>query len=164
MKIPSGWWRGERGEWYVVVQVVLFAVVVLGPRTLPGLPAWPGLAFPAVWQLLGAVAIAAGLAVSVFAAFNLGAALTPLPHPKDEARLVVGGLYRFVRHPIYFGVILMAFGWAVFVRGWLTLAYAVVLIVFFDIKSRREEQWLRRKFPEYAAYQRRVRRLIPFVY
>jgi protein-S-isoprenylcysteine O-methyltransferase Ste14 len=36
--------------------------------------------------------------------------------------------------------------------------------VLLEVKSRREERWLREKFPEYAAYQRRVRRLIPFLY
>lgn len=163
MRIPAKWWRGERGEWYVVAQVVLFALVVLGPRTLAGWPSWPAESSVA-WTIVGALALAAGLAVSAVAAFDLGASLTPLPHPKDNARLVVGGLYRVVRHPIYFGVILMALGWAVFVRGWLTLAYALVLFAFFDIKSRREEEWLALKFSDYAEYRQRVRKLIPFIY
>ncbi|RPI93163.1 MAG: isoprenylcysteine carboxylmethyltransferase family protein, partial [Chloroflexi bacterium] len=45
-----------------------------------------------------------------------------------------------------------------------TLIYAGLLFVFFDIKTRREERWLARKFPEYAGYQQRVRKLIPFIY
>ena len=62
------------------------------------------------------------------------------------------------------GVILLALGWAFYVEGALTLAYAVLTVVFFDIKTRREENWLMRRFPEYAAYRQRVRKLIPFVY
>jgi protein-S-isoprenylcysteine O-methyltransferase Ste14 len=58
----------------------------------------------------------------------------------------------------------MALGWALWVTSWLTLGYAMVLFVFFDIKSRREEQWLKAKFSGYAAYQKRARKLIPFVY
>ena len=81
-----------------------------------------------------------------------------------NATLVVAGAYRLVRHPIYSGLAAMAFGWGMWVHGWLTLGYALILFVFFDCKSRREERWLREKFPEYAAYQRRVRKLIPFVY
>jgi protein-S-isoprenylcysteine O-methyltransferase Ste14 len=65
---------------------------------------------------------------------------------------------------MYGGGILMAVGWGLWVHGWLTLAYAVLLIVFVDIKARREERWLRERFPEYAAYARRVRKLVPFVY
>ena len=57
-----------------------------------------------------------------------------------------------------------AFGWAGVVQGWLTLLWALVLLVFFDIKSRREEAWLLARFPAYADYQRRVRKLLPFIY
>ncbi len=42
--------------------------------------------------------------------------------------------------------------------------YVAALFVLLDVKSRREERWLVEKFPEYPAYQRRVRKLIPFVY
>jgi protein-S-isoprenylcysteine O-methyltransferase Ste14 len=50
------------------------------------------------------------------------------------------------------------------VTGWLTIVYAAALFVLFDVKSRREERWLVQKFPEYRDYQRRVRKLVPFVY
>jgi protein-S-isoprenylcysteine O-methyltransferase Ste14 len=44
------------------------------------------------------------------------------------------------------------------------MAGAFILLAFFDLKSRREEAWLVKRFPEYAAYQRRTRRLIPWLY
>ncbi|MBK8233228.1 MAG: hypothetical protein IPK72_22280 [Candidatus Eisenbacteria bacterium] len=49
-------------------------------------------------------------------------------------------------------------------HGWLTLAYVLAGWLFIEAKVRREEAWLRERFPDYAAYQRRVRKLIPFVY
>lgn len=49
-------------------------------------------------------------------------------------------------------------------HGRLTLGYAAALFIFFDIKSRREEMWLKEKYADYAAYQMRVHRLIPFIY
>jgi protein-S-isoprenylcysteine O-methyltransferase Ste14 len=49
-------------------------------------------------------------------------------------------------------------------HAWATLGYAILLLVFVDLKSRREERWLMAKFPGYTAYRRRVRRLIPYVY
>ena len=58
----------------------------------------------------------------------------------------------------------MALGWALYVQGWLTLGYVVALFVFLDAKSRREERWLAERFPAYADYQQRVRKLIPFLY
>jgi protein-S-isoprenylcysteine O-methyltransferase Ste14 len=57
-----------------------------------------------------------------------------------------------------------AFGWDLRANASLTLGYALVLFVVFDIKSRREERWLADKFPEYAAYQRRGRKLVPWMY
>ncbi|MDO9596866.1 MAG: isoprenylcysteine carboxylmethyltransferase family protein [Azoarcus sp.] len=163
MKDRAAWWKGARGEWYVVVQGLILALIALGPRTAFGLPEWPPalttVSTSAAWILL-----ALGAGASIVAVLHLGPNLTPLPHPKDEATLVESGLYGVVRHPIYCALILMAFGWALFVQGWLTLAYAALLFVFFDIKSRREEAWLMARFPDYAAYRQRVRKLIPFLY
>ncbi|KON80644.1 isoprenylcysteine carboxylmethyltransferase family protein [Azoarcus sp. PA01] len=159
----QAWWRGRRGEWFVVVQAILFALILFGPRTAPGLPRWPETA-AAVMSVVGVLLIAAGLAMSVAAALHLGANLTPLPRPREHATLVVTGPYRWVRHPIYCGLILMAVGWALFIHGWLTVIYAAVLGLFFDIKSRREERWLVERFPHYTGYQQRVRKLIPFIY
>ena len=42
--------------------------------------------------------------------------------------------------------------------------YAALLFLLFDAKARREEAWLVEKFPSYAEYRRRVRKLVPFVY
>ena len=44
------------------------------------------------------------------------------------------------------------------------LLLPVLLFIFFDLKSRREEQWLREAYPDYPAYQKRVKKLIPWVY
>lgn len=157
------WWRGTRGEWFVVIQALILALVVLGPRTLTGLPAWPAaLANIAGW--VGLLMLAAGGVTSVIAALHLGPNLTPLPHPKDSATLIESGLYGIVRHPIYFALIVMAVAWALFVQGTLTLLYAALLVAFFDIKARREEKWLARRFPAYEDYSRRVKKLIPYIY
>jgi protein-S-isoprenylcysteine O-methyltransferase Ste14 len=157
------WWKGRRGEWYVVAQVGLFALVALGPRSWPAAPPWPpGLASSA--RVVGAMAILAGTALAVGALLRLGSSLTALPYPKDDAVLVVTGPYRIVRNPIYSGLILAALGWGLWVNGPLTLFYAVLLFAFFDVKSRLEERWLAEKYPGYTDYQRRVRKLIPWVY
>lgn len=163
MTKSTSWWRGKRGEWYVVIQAVLFTLVAFGPRTLPGVPPWPeATRWPAL--LSGGTLALAGALLAFFGAFSLGRNLTPLPHPKDDATLVESGAYRLVRHPIYAGIILMSYGWALLARSWLTLAYATVVLLFLDLKSRREERWLKEKFPGYAQYSKRVRKLIPFIY
>lgn len=160
---PLPWWKGARGEWYVVAQGAFFLLVVVGPRTWSGIPAWAA-PFTRIGVWSGSVLLVFGGLLALAGATKLGANLTPLPYPKDEAVLIETGPYRLVRHPIYGGVILMAFGWGLGVNSWLTLGYALLLFIFLDIKSRREEQWLREKFPGYAGYQKRVRKLIPYLY
>ncbi len=157
------WWRGARGEWYVVVQVAFFVLIAIGPRTLWGWPPWPfpdnGLIRAAGWVMAagGACLMAAGGA-------KVGAKLTPLPYPAQGGVLQETGAFRVVRHPMYCGGVFAAFGWALLSHGWLTLAYSALLFVFLDCKARREEGWLCERFSTYKEYQRRVRKLVPFVY
>lgn len=157
------WWRGTRGEWYVLAQAGLFLLVALGPRTASWLPAWPD-ALRASSPVVGAAVMVAGGLWILAGAAGLGRSLTALPCPKDGGTLVDTGAFAFVRHPMYCGGIWMAVGCALCTRSLLTLAYAAVLTVFFDVKASREERWLSAAFPGYAAYQARVRKLIPFVY
>lgn len=157
------WWKGARGEWYVVVQVVLFVVIAIGPRNAPGWPAWPE-PWATVASAAGWVLVAVGACLAVAGVVALGRNLSVLPDPVRGAPLVVSGPYRIVRNPIYSGLILGAFGWGLAVHGTLTLLYAVALFVFFDIKSRREERLLGERFPQYDEYQRRVRKLLPWIY
>lgn len=157
------WWTGARGEWLVVGQVLLIGLVAFGPRTLRGEPAW-AFPWPRVCSLTGDALIAGGSVVLLAGLAWLGRRLTPLPYPKERTDLVQTGPFAVVRHPIYSGGLVLAVGWALRVHGWLTLAYVVALFVFLDVKSRREERWLVGRFPEYVAYQRRVRKFIPFIY
>jgi protein-S-isoprenylcysteine O-methyltransferase Ste14 len=159
----AAWWKGTRGEWYVVVQIAVVILIAVGPRTWNGWPKWP---FPGgtLVFLAGLKLLVGGAGLAVGGAAKLGTALTPLPYPAADAVLQEKGAYRVVRHPMYCGVILAAFGWALLSRGWLTLGYVVAGCVFIEVMVRQEEQWLVERFPGYAAYQRRVRKLIPFLY
>jgi protein-S-isoprenylcysteine O-methyltransferase Ste14 len=156
-------WAGQRGEGYVVVQIILIALVLLGPRNWPGLPAWPAaatrIALPA-----GIALMVLGLGLIVWGIVALGPNLAAVPRPKQGAILVEGGPYRVVRHPMYTGAILIAFGWALAVAGSLSLVYAGMVVGFLAIKTAREERWLREELTGYVDYEHRVRRLIPFVY
>ncbi len=160
-KVP--WWKGARGEWYVVGQTILGGLVILGPRTFEGWPVWPH-PVAAICAVAGVLLVLMGGLLFAAGVFRLGPNLTPVPFPRDEATLVETGPYGLVRHPMYSGAVWMALGWALCVHGWLTIGYAVALFIFFDVKSRQEEKWLRGKFAGYESYGRRVRKLIPYIY
>ncbi len=148
---------GRRGEGWFVLQMILFAVILLAPQaTCFACPPWlrtAGLAILAIGGLLG-----------TWGMLTLGRNLTPFPKPIEGGELVTHGPYRFVRHPIYAGLIFGTLGWGLFRANLLGLALALLLFIFFDLKSRREEQWLREAYAAYAEYQKRVKKLVPFVY
>lgn len=153
----------ERGGVWVAVQIVLLAAIVLVPRQIGGLPTIPdGLA--TLSQIAGLIVGAIGLALVGLSALYLGRNLSIFPAPVRHGELTQTGLYALVRHPMYGGVILSALGWALFRASLPALVLALILAIFFDRKAQHEEKRLAATYPEYAAYRRRVRKLIPFVY
>jgi protein-S-isoprenylcysteine O-methyltransferase Ste14 len=151
---------GPRGEGWVAVQLVLFALLAIAGGAGP---AW-GEPWLALGRLVGVVHIGAGLVVAVLGLIGLRENLTPVPRPVAGGRLVAHGIYGVVRHPIYAGIILAAVGWGLVTASPAALAVAAGIGVFFDLKSRREEAWLLEAYPEYAGYRDRVRKLLPFLY
>ncbi len=151
---------GPRGEGYVAIQFVLFAVIALAG--LLG-PAWGGALRP-VTDVAGAALIAAGGLLALRGVLDLGDSLTVVPRPRDRARLVERGSYALVRHPIYGGLVVAAVGWGLATASPVAVLAGVVLGAFFDLKSRREEGWLEERYAGYATYRARTRRLIPWLY
>jgi protein-S-isoprenylcysteine O-methyltransferase Ste14 len=151
----------DRGAWYVIIQAILIGLILFGPQ---GSLVFSGEPLKTIFQSCGiAIGLLAFLIIAI-AVMNLGKNLTPLPCPKDNAELVQNGLYRFVRHPIYFGVLLAALAWFFAFPGIYILAYSIGLFFLFDIKASREEIWLVERFPAYKPYQARVKKLIPGIY
>jgi protein-S-isoprenylcysteine O-methyltransferase Ste14 len=112
----------------------------------------------------GFVLIAVGLGLAVAGIAQQRSQFTTMPKPKRGARLLDSGPYRLVRHPMYGGVIIAGFGWAMASASPMTLLFAVVTLVFFTLKTYREEAWLEQQFEGYAAYRARTKRLIPGIY
>lgn len=150
----------KRGGLWVLAQapVLLLAGII---------PVWYGAGQLMPHQplaVVGAAITAMGVLLTIWGLTSLGDALTPFPQPLVDASLHRRGAYRLMRHPIYSGVILASFGWALW---WLSAAgvlYVVALAVFFDCKAAYEENWLRRKYKQYADYARRVKKFIPGLY
>lgn len=158
----EGWLKGEKGEYWVLAQGILsFAFVILPvyrPLALPPQPYQWGLWGGAIALGLGAIALA------IRGVLDLGQSLTPLPHPKDDGQLVQSGAYGIVRHPLYSSLIFLALAWTLFTLSLSHLLATGVLLLFFDAKARREEVWLADKYADYASYQHRVKKLIPWLY
>jgi protein-S-isoprenylcysteine O-methyltransferase Ste14 len=117
-----------------------------------------------VWQAAGAVVCLVGLAATLWARRTLAGNWSSDVTFKHGHELIKTGPYRFARHPIYTGLLVMFLGTAVqmcAMRAWLALP---VITAGFWIKLRQEERLLLRHFPAtYPAYQKSVKALIPFV-
>ncbi|MEW9550789.1 isoprenylcysteine carboxylmethyltransferase family protein [Nonomuraea sp. NPDC050783] len=104
-------------------------------------------------RVAGVVLVAAGLAVlvSAFVRFVVEGLGTPMPTAPPE-RLVVGGLYRYVRNPMYVAIFAAVAGQAmIFGSPWLLLYLAVIAVPVFGFVHWYEEPRLRRQFG--AAYE-----------
>ena len=152
--------KSSRGELYVLVQAILLIALFFGPKDVFGLPDKLN---QTLWWI-GQILFYSGIVIAIWAAILLGPNLTPLPKPKPSGQLIQTGLYKLVRHPIYFGVILVSFGWAGIEQTIYTLVLAFILLIFFDLKSRQEEIWLTQKFSEYVVYKQNTKKLIPYIY
>jgi len=148
---------GKRGEGWFVVQLALFAVILLAPPV-------PPVTFPLWLRALGLGILIAGGVVGTGGILALGSNLTAFPKPIEGGTLVTKGVYSVARHPIYTGLILGTLGLGIFRESLLGIGLAVVLFIFFDLKSRREEEWLMEAYAGYAAYRQRVKKLVPWVY
>ncbi len=113
---------------------------------------------------MGFAAILRGMLVAGRGVWDLRGSLTPFPKPVAGAPLVETGAYRLIRHPIYSGLVLAAVGWGLVTASPVAIAAAGLLFLLFAAKAQREEAWLCAVHPEYRAYQRRTKRLIPWIY
>ena len=138
---------------------------LLGARMLPGgflggrfLPDTPATFY------IGAAVTAFGLGFAISARRVLGRNWSGIVTVKQDHELVQEGPYRWVRHPIYTGL-LIAFAGGAIARGeWRgVLALAIVFVALWR-KLRHEERWMIETFGDaYLRYREKVRALIPFV-
>jgi len=83
---------------------------------------------------------------------------------KEGHELIERGPYRVVRHPIYTGILAMLAGTAIALGYFGGFMGFLLVFVSFWVKLKREEDLMLEHFPaKYAAYQRRVKRIIPFL-
>lgn len=103
----------------------------------------------------------AAFAIGVYGLLYLRRSLSIIP---EARRLVTGGPYRHIRHPLYAAEILAATGLVVASPGlWATVTLPAFIAVQM-VRAGFEERLLARTFPQYGEYTRRTPRLIPLVW
>ena len=165
VELLSRRWAGPRpqqpGRYVVGVQLLWFLAIAVA-MSLDG--SFPG-ADSSGWRIVGGLLAVVGGLLAFLSARELGSAMSLVPEPRPDVKLVETGPFAHARHPIYGGVTLFVLGTAVVAASLSGVLLSVGLGVLFWVKSEYEERQLRIAYPGYAAYRERVtRRLIPFLF
>lgn len=142
-----------------IVLAVDFSIRVALVRPDAAIPA----AQPVIF-VLGLLVALAGIALRQYAVATLGRYFSTRVLVTPDQQVVDAGLYRYVRHPSYSGLLLTVLGVIICSTNWISLACFAVAIPGFAYRIQVEEEALVRGLGEpYQAYMRRTKRLIPFV-
>jgi protein-S-isoprenylcysteine O-methyltransferase Ste14 len=153
--------------WDKVIMAV-YTVLLLATLVLAGLD-WGRVGWsrmPAAWQVLALVGIvlSGGL---VFWTIHSNAYLGRMVRIQEDRghQVATGGPYRWVRHPMYVGIILLFPCMALFLGSWWALLPASLIAILMVIRTALEDRTLQAGLPGYAEYAQRVRyRLLPGVW
>jgi len=155
--------------------LVFFAGLVVSARdgydglvaTIWGLIRQPrNLNLLSVNNIVGLVLFVIGFTIILIAHFTLWRFYSSTLVIREDHRLITHGVYRFTRHPIYLGVLMICIGavpvYALSLYGLLTMS---VLIPVFLIRMGLEERMLTEEFGDaYLTYKEATSKLIPFIY
>ena len=115
---------------------------------------------------VGAAIMISGILFRQYAIFTLGKFFTATIQIKKDHELIQTGPYRYIRHPSYLGILIMALGLGIAMANWVSLILCVVLPAIGLIRRIQfEEKELEQHFgKKYQDYIKNTRRVIPFIY
>src|SRR5215475_6298191 len=141
--------RGNR--WVIAVFVIIGFLNAYLPAYTDRKELWTIHGYTVRW--LGVALFAAGGALRIWPVFVLGNRFSGLVAIQPQHTLVTNGVYRFVRHPSYLGLLVNTLGWSLAFRSWIGVLLWVLLILPLLARIHSEERLLRSEFgDEYVAY------------
>ena len=154
----SGLLNNQKGEWWLLAQLVLICAHILPTWPSELLQAW---SWPVVLHVTGLMVFAVGLGLALQGFLALGPNLSPLPDPKPNAVLITTGVYRHCRHPLYRAVLICSVGVVLAKGSLLHLALLLILVAVLNGKAHREEKRLCSVHPDYLTYRSNTPAILP---
>ena len=145
---------GTKDIAYVGIQFLLFLAYLYDVPSLYFI-------FPSIVKDIFLVVSFVGIGIVLLAMIQLNINLSPFPSPKKGSKLVRNGLYKYVRHPIYSGILMALFCYGIYASSAYKLIIFFILFVLFYYKSRYEETRLQHSFSDYENYQKTTGRFFP---
>lgn len=146
--------RNPKDIFFVGLQLILFVAYLF---RFPAI----GFIIPDWVQNAGLVFSIAGVIISLISLLALNRSLSPFPTPKAGAELIQSGIYKYVRHPIYTGILFFTFGFSLFSENTLRLIIFVSLLILFRFKAGYEEKLLQKKYSNYEEYKKTTGMFLP---
>jgi len=106
---------------------------------------------------IGILIIIIAFIIMLVAIKDLGRNLSPFPRPINNSNLVTTGIYRFTRHPMYYSLIFISFGFFITKLSIYYLFLLISLGLIIKFKIALEEQYLNNKFKNYLLYKKEVK-------
>lgn len=151
MKIPP------KDILFVLIQFIIFIVYTFDFESIR-------IVVPEILFWFGVFIFVFGALITVIAVLQLNINLSPFPSPLADSKLIETGVFKFIRHPIYTGLILAFFGYAIVDDSGYKLLISLGLLLWFYFKTLYEERLLIEKFPEYLEYKKRSGRFFPKIW
>lgn len=157
------WREPLRRQWLHGGLALLGTLILTVPRLTPPLLHARFLGDPLLFAILGTMITAVGHGIAIAARVQLAGNWSAAVEIKQDHALIRRGLYRYVRHPIYSGVLLALLGSTIAIGQWRDLIGFALLLVSLLLKARHEEERLRIAFADYDRYAAQTAALIPFL-
>ncbi|MFA7616772.1 MAG: isoprenylcysteine carboxylmethyltransferase family protein [Moheibacter sp.] len=144
----------QKDIFFVAIQFFLFGLFFFNLNSL-------NFGVSDVLQLLGSVVFVIGMLIVFLSVLKLNRNLSVFPTPKKDGKMIETGLYKYIRHPIYTGIVVAGLGFSVYSESGFRLIVTLLLLVLFYFKSKYEEQKLIDVFSDYKDYMKRTGRFLP---
>ena len=110
-----------------------------------------------IFSFVGFLLIIISTIVMLISIKDLGSNLSPLPRPIFNGKLTTSGIYSFIRHPMYYSLILISFGFFITKLSFYHLCLTISLALIIKFKIILEEKYLNKKFKNYFIYADKVK-------
>lgn len=146
-----------------LARMVWFAIFLISPYS--DRHGWAVIGSGEAVRIAGLSLFILGLAWVAWAFFTLGKQHSGAVTIQPEHHLITSGPYRWIRHPMYLGLIAFPLGIGLVFRSWIGAALPLLLIGLFSWRIGDEERLMRQEFGEqWTNYSKRTWRLIPFMF
>jgi len=108
-------------------------------------------------NLIGILIMIIAFIIILVAIKDLGRNLSPFPRPLNNSNLVTNGIYRYMRHPMYYSLIFISFGVFITKLSSYYLLLSIILVLIIKLKIDLEEKYLNNKFKNYLVYKNKVK-------